>query len=78
MPEVNPDSWLIFHTAVLSVGVVKMKRFPTEFFQTGMYGARKALSSESTYNPASEFEVELSPVTWMASQISERKKIHGK
>ena len=52
-----------------------MKRFPAEFFQTGLFGASEALSSESKYNPPSEFEVELSPVTWMASQISEVKKV---
>ena len=50
-----------------------MKRFPAKFFQTGLSGASEALSSENTYNPPSEPEVELSPVTRMASQISEVK-----
>ena len=44
-----------------------MKRFPAEFFQTGLFGAREALSSESKYNPpALEFEVDVSPVTVIA------------
>ena len=51
-----------------------MKRFPAEFFQTGLFGAFEDLSSESEYSPPSEFEVELSPVTWMASQISDEKQ----
>ena len=51
-----------------------MKRFPAEFFQTGLFGASEALLSESTYNPPSEPEVESSPVIRMASQISEEEK----
>ena len=43
-----------------------MKRFPAEFFQTGLFGAREALSSESKYNPPSELEVDVSPVTVIA------------
>ena len=42
---------------------LKMKLFPATFFQTGLFGASEALSSESKYNPPKEFEVELSPVT---------------
>ena len=52
-----------------------MKRFPLKIFQTGMIGVVEAFSSESKYNPPSEAEVELSPVTWMASQISDKKPL---
>ena len=40
-----------------------MNRFLPGIFQTGLFGASEDLSSESKYNPPSEFEVELSPVT---------------
>ena len=49
-----------------------MNRFP-ELFQTGLLGAFEALSLERRYNPPSDHEVELSPVTCMAGQISDVK-----
>ena len=47
-----------------------MNRFP-ELFQTGLLGAAEALSLERRYNPPTDHEVELSPVTCMAGQISD-------
>ena len=51
-----------------------MNRFPAKFSQTGMFGAPEALLSESKYNPPSDCNVSVSPVTSMASQSDEEKK----
>ena len=73
MPEVKDDFEPILHPTEPPVDL-KMKRFPAEFFQTGLFGPAEDLSSERTYNPPSEFEVEVSPVTSIAPQSSDEKK----
>ena len=69
MPEVKPDSRPILHP--VDPPLLKMNRLPSEFFHTGLFGAAEALSLERTYNPPSDFEVEVSPVTSIAPQGSE-------
>ena len=57
---------------------LKMNRVPSEFFQTGLFSEAEALALERTYNPPSDCEVLLSPVTSMAPQLPDVKKIHDK
>ena len=71
LPLVRPHSGPILHPAPHPS--LKINRSPAKFFQTGVFGAPEALSSESKYNPPS-LGMAMSPVTSIASQSDNEKK----